>query len=218
MSTETPVQEPSINDADRNSLAGLLRFAFKKMQQEVHGVMPARVIAFKRGVTGDRVQVVPTIKMVGTNGAAIDRAQIANIPVLRLGGGGFGMSYPLKPGDLGWIFAADRDISGFLQNYGTASPQTNRMGEFSDSFFIPDQMTGFTHAENEADSFIIQKADGSVKIKLEDDTITIEAPNIIINSNAKIILAAGSSVEITGDLKVIGNIKATGDITPNAPP
>ena len=106
---------PSIDPADNDSLVGSITFAFKKLLQQVNGMLPAQVIAYDR--TTNRVQVQILITILTTDGSQVPRPQVASLPVLIMGGGGFTISFPIKEGDFGWVLANDRDISLFLQNY-----------------------------------------------------------------------------------------------------
>lgn len=215
---------PDIDPTNNQSLAGTIRYAFGKMLQNVNGMLPARVMAYDR--TKNRVQVEILILIITTDGSQVSRGQIASLPVMLLGGGEFFLSFNLKEGDLGWIVANDRDISLFLQSYTTARPNTNRVKNFADAVFIPDIMKGYTIDLEDAENCVLQNLDGSVKISLGTDTITIKAPNIVLEGNVTttgdlnieggMTAQAGISgiINLTGNLAVDGNITATGSITP----
>jgi hypothetical protein len=234
---------PSLDPADNNSLAGSIRFAFSKLIQNVQGMLPAQVIAYDR--TTNRVQVQLLISQVTTDGSALPRPQIASIPVLLLGGGGMFLSFPITTGDLGWVIANDRDISNFLQTYSTSIPNTNRISQFSDGLFIPDVMRGYTISGDNASSVVLQNLDGSVFISINNsdititaaDTITINAPTVEINATTVTGTAGSVSLNSTGDiditssgnaiytlnsgsgvLAVVGDITATGTINDFTPP
>lgn len=199
---------PDIDPANNGTLAGVLKSAFYKLLQNVDGMLPAQVIAFDRAA--NRAQVQLLIAVVTTGGTQISRPQIASIPVLVLGGGGFLMNFNLNPGDLGFVQANDRDISLFLKNYAEAPPNTGRLKNFSDGIFIPSVMTGYTIADEDSGNLVIQNLDGTVKISLGAAVINISAPLVTIEGyNPSTITAPG------GTLAVIGNITATGTITPN---
>lgn len=154
---------------------GMMRLWRAKMQQQWDDMLPAQVIAYDRA--SNRAQVQPLIAMVSTNSTLIDRAQIAALPVLQLGGGGFVLSFPLQTGDLGWIKASDRDISLFLQTFQNSPPNTQRMHSFSDALFIPDTMLrAVSIAGEDAGNAVFQNTDGTVKIALWDNLIKILAP------------------------------------------
>jgi hypothetical protein len=234
---------PSVDPANLDSLTGAFREVFKKFMQGVDGMLPATVIAFDRGPP-PRAQVQPEIMMVTTAGEILPRAQIASIPVLQFGGGGFVLSFNLKTGDKGWIVASDRDISNFLKTVASAAPNTYRMKNFADGLFIPDVMINYTLASEDAQNAVLQSLDGTVKISLGTDKIKIAAPTIEIEAVEAINITSplttidgaltvtgpiateggltnsgggATTMTSTGDLRIIGNITASGNITPNVP-
>ena len=199
---------PDIDPANNDSLSGTIRFAFAKLMQNINGMLPAQVIAFDRD--NNRVQVQLLIAVVTTGGAQVSRPQIASLPVLMLGGGGFMMNFNLVPGDLGFVIANDRDISLFLQTYSEAAPNTGRIKSFSDGLFVPSIMKDFTIADEDSGNAVLQSLDGTVKITLGTGVINISAPLVTIEGyNPSTITPPG------GTLAVLGNITATGNITPN---
>jgi hypothetical protein len=213
---------PSIDPADNNSLAGTLRFAFSKMIQKVNGMLPAQVINYDR--TANRVQVQILISKVTTGGDLVPGPQIASLPVLLLGGGGFFLSYPITTGDLGWVIANDRDISNFLQTYAQSTPNTNRISQFSDGLFVPDIMRGYTLADDAAGAVVLQNLDGTVSVSINNTNVTVTAAqtvtinaahNLNVNAAANSVFTVGSG---TGTLGVVGNITATGAISEFTPP
>lgn len=183
---------PSRNPANNDTLVGVLNVAMQKRIQYTDDMLPARVIKYDR--EANRVQVQPMIRMVNTRGQQIARGQVASLPVLQLGGGGFILSFPLNPGDLGWIKANDRDISLFLRGYAESAPNTKRMHSFSDALFIPDVMTGYSISGEDSANAVLQNLDGSVKIALFENKIKITAPD----------------VEIVGDVAITGEFIVNG--------
>lgn len=215
---------PSLNPANKDTLLGALNVAINKAVQQMDNVLPATVIAYDRN--SNRAQVQPQIKIVDTNKRSITRAQIASVPVFQYGGNGYLLSFPLKSGSFGWIIACDRDISEFLQNYSESPPPTYRKKSFSDSFFLPDIMTGYTIASEDIENAVLQNLDGTVKISLGTDKIKVSAKNVevdceslSITSSSNISITCGGNIILTTpEFYVDGNISASGTITPNAPP
>lgn len=158
-------------------LGGAFGFIFKKLMQNTDGMLPAKVIA----ATQDRnyVQVQPLIQMVGTGGTKMDRAQIAKVPCFTLGAGNWTMSFPLKKDDLGWIIASDRDISLYLQANASAPPNTARIHSFEDALFIPDKARFWTLDSADADKAVWQSLDGTTKVTLGTDKISIVHPTLV---------------------------------------
>lgn len=189
--------DPSVKD----NFAGTLKFVLNKFLQSVDGMLPAQVVAYNRATKPNVVQVQPLIYLVTTDNSSVSRPQIASVPVFTAGGGGFFISFDLKPGDLGWIKANDRDISLFLQSYKSEKPNTLRKKSFSDAVFYPDVMRNFVIAPEDLTGLVISSIDGSVKIVLNEGTVTMTAPLVTMN---------------TALLQVNGNIAATGTITPGS--
>jgi hypothetical protein len=179
---EQPYNKPSVDPADEDNMAGLFRHVFAKLMQGVDGMLPAIVVAFNGDRDAPRVTVQPQIALVTTGGAQVSRAQIASLPVFQFGAGGFLLSFPIKTGDFGWILANDRDISVYLQSGELSRPQTFRKQNFADAIFIPDAMRNYTIDPTDEDNVVLQKADGSVKITLGDNTIKLAATNVNIVS------------------------------------
>lgn len=174
------IGSPSGSPADDGTFIGLFRFAHDKFLQGVDDMLPARVIAYDRATNMARVQ--PLISMVTTNNQQVDRAQVASVPVLQLGGGGFVLSFPIKTGDIGWIKANDRDISLFKQSGVNSPPNTQRKHSFEDALFIPDTMLrGITVAPEDQNNVVLQNISGSVRISMSETGIEITTPSFKIN-------------------------------------
>ena len=144
----------SRDPANDDSLLGTFREVLKKNLMETETLLPAQVVSHDRA--SNRVTVQPLIQMVDTDGNRINRAQKTNLPVMLIGGGTFFVSFNLPAGSLGWIFAADRDLSLFLQEYDIQPPNTLRLHSFEDGVFIPDIMTGYTINSEDEQAAVIQ--------------------------------------------------------------
>lgn len=204
---------PSLNPADSDTLAGVLQHVLRKASMSDDSMLPAKVIRYDR--EENRVQVQFMITMITTDDIQIPRAQIASIPVLLLGGGNFSLSFPLNPGDLGWVLANDRDISLFLQSMAQSPPNSDRVKNFSDSVFIPDSMKSYNYSDAKKDYVVLQSKDGSTTVEMglnattgyHEVNITAERVNINVGT-------AGYTL-IDGNLWVSGLIQnPTGAVTP----
>lgn len=200
--------KPSIDPVDEGDLTGAFRHIFSKMMQGVDGKLPAKVIAYDR--VKNRATVQPMIMLLTTSDKTVARAQIASVPVYQIGGGDFLLSFNIKPGDLGWIHASDRDISLFLQSYSQSAPNTVRKHNFSDSVFYPDVMKGYTIAGEDTANAVLQNLDGSVRIALWPTKVKITAPTVEINAPTTHIFG---TLQIDGAVTASSTIVATGNIT-----
>lgn len=173
---------PSSDPANRYDLVGTVRLVLTKFLQSVDDMLPAVVISYDRAT--NQAQVQPLIALVTTDDKQVQRAQVASIPVLQIGGGGFVLSFPIRPGDLGWIKANDRDISLFKQVLANASPNTARKHSFEDAMFIPDTMKRSVIINSEdAENVVLQSIDGTQRVSIWPGKIKITASAIELVSS-----------------------------------
>lgn len=217
---------PSANPADEGNLAGLLRIAVGKTLQGLDTMLPAQVTAYDRAT--NRATVQPLIMMGTTDGQRVSRAQVASVPVFQYAGGGFVLSFPIVPGDLGWLKASDRDISLFLQSLGEEWPNTTRSRSFADGVFYPDRLRSFTLDGEDADRAVLQSDDGTVRVSVGAADVKVTAGEYVLTVGPDGVLAevgdstvtiGPDSVEIeatlttvTGPLTVTGLLTAEGGI------
>ena len=205
--TDSVGNNPNIDPADNDTLAGVLRFAFSQLMRNVDGMLPARVLAYDR--TANRVQVELMIAMVSTSGAQVSRAQIANIPVINFGGGGYILNFPLTVGDLGFVIANDRDISLFLQSYSESPPNTMRVKSFSDAVFIPSVLANYDTSGQDGNA-VLQNLDGTVRISLSADAVTLSAGSNSIEVKTTGVTITSPTTTVTGELVVEGLTRMQG--------
>jgi hypothetical protein len=209
--------QPSGDPADDDSLAGTLRAAFRKFMQQTDDMLPARVVAFDRDK--NRATVAPLVSLLTTDGRTVQRAQVASVPVMQFGGGGVVLNFNLKPGDLGWLKASDRDISLFLQSYNASQPNTLRMHTFQDGVFIPEVMRGWTIAGEDAEQAVLQTLDGSVRVSLGDarlrlafdaHTVTLDGSGVVVESGGHSLAVRPAGITIAGPTTITGGLVVDG--------
>lgn len=187
-------QDPGRNPADDGDFTGVLRNAIRKEMQNFDGMMPVEVVSYDRAT--NRATVKHLIQMQGSNGEKVDRAQIASIRVIQPGNGAFSISLPIKPGDKGWLMAADRDLSLFQQDINKIdAPNTRRMKSFQDGVFMPDAMGlgDVPGGAPESDRVVIGSNGGSAYMSFDDAGFYFTAPGVTVS-----ITAAG--LEINGGM------------------
>lgn len=210
----TPNAPPSRDPANGGSLLGMANELLKKHLQGVDDMLPARIVSYDRAT--NRAQVVPMIRILTTDGRQIERAQIASVPVMWPGGGGFILNFPLNPGDLGWIKANDRDISLFLQTFKTNAPNSLRLHSFQDSVFLPHPMTGYSIAGEDAAAAVLQSLDGTVKVSVGPEGVVLAAGAARVEVTPAGITLNGAPVIINGipfDTHAHGNVSNGGDVS-----
>ena len=181
-------QPPSIRPADEGTLAGVIKTAVNKAMQSFDGMLPVEVVAYDRAT--NRATVRHLVQMVGSDGEAVDRADVASIRVMQPGNGAFNISLPIQPGDKGWLMAADRDISTFQQGLQKGAPNTARMHSFQDGVFMPDAMSNGNAPAGQEGRVVIGANDGSSYMAFDGDgfewsaggnTLTFDASGLKMN-------------------------------------
>lgn len=171
MNDNETISRPSYNPADIQSKSGFYKFLIKKILQKIEKVAPAKIISYDRVKNRATVQILN--QAITSEGEKLTRKPLDNIPVLMLAGGGFSLSFPIKKGDLGWIVAADRDISVFKQVLKLFAPATYQLHRYKNSFFIPDKVNGFEISQDDTDAVLLTSDNGSIKISIKADGITL---------------------------------------------
>jgi len=192
------VNIPSQNPAVAGNLGATVITVIRKELQRTEGQLPAKVISYNRAKNVAKVEIC--IAMLTTGGKTVQRAQVAQVPVLALGGGGFFINFPLVAGNTGWIEASDRDISLFLQSFQNVLPNTKRMHKFSDGRFVPDVFNAFTIAGADTNSMVISSVDGTVRMSLSPNTLTLTAPTINLNATTLNINATTINTTASGTI------------------
>lgn len=189
--------EPSRDPADNDDLTGVFKTILRKWLQSVDDCLPGIVIAVDRTVSPNVATVQPLIQLKTTANQRVSRAQIVKIPIFQIGGGGFVLNFPVKPGNMGWIKANDRDISLFMQSEKEAAPNTNRLHTFADAVFFPDAMFDYTIADEDVDRVVFQSNNGSAKISIGTDSIRLKVGAEVLELSAAGLMHNGVNVGST---------------------
>lgn len=194
---DTNYQPPSSSPPDDGTLTGVIKTALTKHSQNTDGMMPVEVVAYDRAK--NRATVKHLIQMVGSDGQKVDRAQISSVRVQQPGNAAFSISLPIKPGDKGWILAADRDMSLFQQALQPGAPNTQRTHSFQDGLFMPDAMSfGDVHPDD-ADRVAMQSNDGNVRVSFDDSTLNFN----VGGAASAVLTASGLTIAIGGVVMAI---------------
>lgn len=176
-----------------NDMTEVLRTVLNKYSREqLNDTIPAQIISYN-GSTNKAV-VKPLLAM-STGKDRVDRPNLFDIPVLRNGGGGFLISFPIKTGDYGWLKATDRDISNVLLNQdNTQLPPTNRHHSFEDAVFIPDQ--GLKNIPT-GSGISIQNESGTSRIDVKDDQVGLSSTDVNVAATNDLSLSGANGFNIS---------------------
>ncbi|MEG0867684.1 MAG: Gp138 family membrane-puncturing spike protein [Hafnia sp.] len=173
MPNPTPSQKPGQSD----SLSGSMDLVLRKFLLDVDDMLPARIVSYDRNA--NRAQIDILYKVTMTDGSLNPLMAPAEVPVLTIGGGGMCLTFPIKPGDLGWIKASDRDMSLFLQSYESEPGNTTRLHCFEDGVFIPDVMKDFVVSDGAAAT--LQTIDGTTSVAVKPGSIVLTTGSTVVS-------------------------------------
>lgn len=201
---------PSVDPANDDSMLGMANTILRKFLQRVDDCLPARVVSYDRDTNKAAVQ--PMVALLTTAGTQVARAQVSEVPVLLLGGGGHMLSFNLKPGDFGWLKACDRDISMFMQSWSAGPPNTLRMHTFEDALFIPDAMRDYTIEGEDDENVVLQTLDGKYRVAIWDDRVKVTGDNTSMTlKTGAVEIVSPLIVSITApNINLNGNVNSGG--------
>lgn len=200
----------SSQPGQKTRLWAALEGTLRKFALQFDHVLPASIISYDR--KNNVAQVQPLIQIVKLDNTTMSRHPLASVPVVSLGGGGFNINFPLKKGDLGWIFATDRDYTTFLQTLQESAPNSSRAHKFDDSLFLPDVLRQYTINAADETAMVIQSTDSTTRIAIDiGGVIRVTAPTSLLfdTPTAKFL----HDVEIDGNLHVVENAVVDGTLT-----
>jgi hypothetical protein len=144
-------------------------------------MLPAVVNSYDRDT--NLATVTPQIMFVDMNDGGVNRNDMASIPCLALGGGGFVINFPIKEGDLGWIHAADRDLRNFKTTLANSKPGSGILHKFSNGMFIPDIFRQYVINAEDSESMVIQTTDGETRIAIKPGQVKITGAALVVDTD-----------------------------------
>lgn len=204
-------QPPSRQAADDGDLTGVIRNAIRKELMNTDVMMPVEVVAYDRAK--NRATVRHLIQMQGSDGEKVDRAQVASVRVQQFGNATFSLSLPIKPGDKGWLMAADRDLSIFQQDIDNPdAPNTARTHSFQDGVFMPDAMANGDAPAGQGDRVVLGLNGGGATLSFDADGFYFNVGGVEWALTAAGFAQTGGTVTHNG--KNIGDTHVHGGVVP----
>ncbi len=195
---------PSHNNSEFNRTA----FQAQQMKAKTRTMIPVRVVKVykqdgkteaKRGEVAGAgfVDVQPVVSQVDGAGTRMDHTTVYHIPFTRAYGGDFAIiSDPVK-GDIGYIHAADRDISVFKDQIRQGDeklvlPASQRRHDMTDSLYMGGVL-------NKTPKQYLTASDSGITITSGAGSVTITAKN-----GNKVVLDNSGNVQVTpGSGKIV---------------
>lgn len=181
-----------LNDAEE-----AMRLVLDGRQSSMWTSLPGIVTAVD--LVTNTVSVQPAIQgnVTDENGNVqlVNLPLLIHVPIVFPKAGGFIITFPIAIDDEVLVCFSSRCIDSWWQSSGIGKPMEARMHDLSDGFAIP----GPSSVPNAVSG--ISATD--LQIRNEDGDVFIS-----IGADGKIKLVASAGVEITGDLKVSGDVIA----------
>lgn len=185
-------------------LTSAINSAIKAALVDVHTSMPGQIVSFDPASQTASVQLaMRRVTTPETGAKELTLPLITKVPVVFPKGGGFSMRFPVQAGDECLVVFTERELTQWKNFGGVQTPKDYRRHHLTDGVCI----LGLSSAKNALQNFSntdceLSNTDGTVKVSMSNDTITIEA-------KGKMIAISESGIMIDGDLTVSGTISGS---------
>ncbi|WP_298032502.1 Gp138 family membrane-puncturing spike protein [uncultured Desulfovibrio sp.] len=219
------------------------RLAQEGHQAQMWTALPGLVTAFDPAAMTVSVQpaVQGSVKDESGKSQNVQMPLLVDVPVVFVCGGGFSLTYPVKPGDEALVVFASRCIDGWWQDGQAAPPPDSRMHDLSDGMAIvgPRSQATKLHPPVDPENVQLRTDDGRATVTMKPDytiesknpdgsitiapggaitaeataTILIKAPQITLEGNVTTTGAGGGpgTISMKGDISLEGSLTSTGD-------
>lgn len=210
---------PLSNDQRDEQLAGVQEDAISahidSALKDLHTATIGRIVSFDEAKQTATVQ--PVIQRIWVNAGVQNLPLLVDCPVEFPAGGGFVLTFPLKPGDEGIVTFTERCLDNWHVNGQLAPPAEYRMHDLSDGVIrvgLRNQTRTIQNFNTEAVE--LRNDDGSVVISLGTDgsiTQTTGAASTVLTSDGRYTVNAPGGIFMNGPQINSGTLDAAGAIT-----
>jgi hypothetical protein len=192
-------------------------------QAQIHTSMPGQIVSFDASKMTATVQ--PAIQGIQTkiDGSRVTTtiSPIHDVPVHFPSGGGFTLTFPVKPGDECLLVFMERSMDNWFQHGGTQLPSDRRMHDINDCVAYvglrsqPNVISGIstTGVQLRSDA-------GTDFVEVDNGNLTVQTVGLLrfkagsISFEAPTVAWTGTS-GATGAMNINANITTTGTLTNN---
>lgn len=208
----------------------------KRAKAEIRKAVPGVIQSFDPDTVTCVVELgIYSSKLVSTSDNYHDRATeefehyplVVDAPVIFPRGGGCTLTFPVRPGDDCLVIFSDRGIDFWWQSGGTQQSTTRRTHDLSDAFVIPGPQsqpkkisnlstTGAQLRTDDGSAFIEVATGGNITVTTQS-SVTVNAPEIVLNGNVTIngnlsqgMGDGGGTATMNGPINVTNDVTADG--------
>jgi len=214
-------------DNDSVQLEAAIRRGHELVKSQIFTVLPCKVVSYNAQEQSVRVRPLIQQKIRGYDSSGQftytdrDMPEFVDLPVQFPSGGGFSMTFPLKPGDEGTMKVSSRCIDNWWLQPSNVQASSNgcfpqaemRMHDLNDCYFEPGGRSKPRWLQNVSTSSTQLRADdGNTVIDITDGHITLTATTVTIKGQLNVTGAAnvGAAVNAGTDVTA-GNQTVGGD-------
>ncbi len=182
----------------------------QKLRESICVAAIVKVMAFDKSRM--TVNVQPLSKHL-ENGNYETQPPILQVPVAVTRTGGFIFRPWIKPGDVGVVVYLDHDMDSAVTGGKETKPMTERNHSTSDAIFIGGIVSsGFAADEFPDSAHVLAKEDGTIYVAVTEEMVSIKNNDTTADFKADSVDIKTTTVNITADVRVTGEITATKDI------
>lgn len=148
--------------------------------KRLHTALPGRIVAFDTARQVASVQ--PMIEQQLMDGSRQPLPMLPDVPVQFPRGGGFVLTFPVKPGDECLLVFNERCIDGWWHSGASSEPLDYRQHDLSDAVAVmgisslPQVVPAFA-----TDAVELRRLDGSAYVRLDEGgTLTLDGAKVLI--------------------------------------
>lgn len=209
----------------------VLTSAFNSQMQNLYTAIPCIVVNVREGLSGQMVDIQPTINQKFKDGTVKERPTVLGVPVSFPVSSTAGMTFPIKAGDTGLAIFSMRNMDGWKSGNGRpVSPTNFAKMDKGDAIFLPGIQPPsmavnnpgkhvLTHDTRDTVMFsnigsaeceVRLKADGSIEINTSTQPVTINCSEAIVNATTSIQLTSPAMIIDVPDITIVGDITHQG--------
>lgn len=202
----------SILNRETASLDSVLEACVADLSGRFRVAMPAIVVSFDENQ--QTVTLQPAIAGTDESGGAMTSAVLADVPVKFPRGGGFAFTFPVLPGDEGWVIFADRCIDNWFSSGQVSQAAEHRQHDWSDGGFLPgfsSLMRVINHFRN--DAIVMRQLDGPGYVSIDTSgNVDIDGARFTVHCEAEFMkhVTMRESLTVTGPAELNGGLSVSG--------
>ena len=181
-----------------DSLRKTLEFVLAQWRKDLHTAVPGLIETYDPETRRARVKIA--LRMVMTDGTAVEITPLADVPVVFPAGGGFALTFPMAAGDPVLVVFSERGIDSFKETFELSDPEPGVFHATSDAVALP----GFgplrvTPADTESANWQTEDGDKSIRLRAGRVEIHSGDTSVRVEDNAVTVSVDGGPVTINVD-------------------